>query len=98
VPVSSSAKPAEIEYFAKDSKADVIVCDAAFKKKLEPVLNAVDIPVMAYTKYEIDMLAKSLMSRHAQIHPPKQDAMIIYTSGTTGQPKGVVHTHGSLEA
>ncbi len=26
------------------------------------------------------------------------DAMIIYTSGTTGNPKGVVHTHGSLEA
>jgi malonyl-CoA/methylmalonyl-CoA synthetase len=24
--------------------------------------------------------------------------MIIYTSGTTGNPKGVVHTHGSLEA
>jgi len=24
--------------------------------------------------------------------------MIIYTSGTTGTPKGVVHTHGSLEA
>ncbi|GAQ87419.1 AMP-dependent synthetase and ligase family protein [Klebsormidium nitens] len=27
-----------------------------------------------------------------------EPAMIIYTSGTTGKPKGVVHTHGSLEA
>lgn len=28
----------------------------------------------------------------------KDDCLAIYTSGTTGKPKGVMHTHGSIEA
>jgi len=38
------------------------------------------------------------LQKHGKVLPDKMDAMIIYTSGTTGNPKGVVHTHGSLEA
>lgn len=98
VPISSDAKPAEIEYFVKDSKADMIVCASDFVNRFDSVQNELNVPVLPMNKSDVDMSCKSLITRHAQVHSADQDALIIYTSGTTGKPKGVVHTHGSLEA
>ena len=98
IPISSSSTQSEIEYFVKDSGADIVVTPAEFKKRFDAIHNQTGIPVFHATQDDIDRSCMSLLHKHGKEFPEKQDAMIIYTSGTTGSPKGVVHTHGGLEA
>lgn len=99
IPISSSSTQSEIEYFVKDSGADIVVTPAEFKKRFDSIHNQTGIPVFHATQDDIDRSCMSLLHKHhLNNFPEKQDAMIIYTSGTTGSPKGVVHTHGGLEA
>ena len=98
IPIASSSTQSEIEYFVKDSGADIVVTASEFKKRFDSIHNQTGIPVFHASEDDIDRSCMSLLHKHGKDFPEKQDAMIIYTSGTTGSPKGVVHTHGGLEA
>ena len=64
VPISSSSTPNEIEFFAKNSRADMIVTHKDFKKKLETVKNSLDIPIYTLDDSDITLMSKALISRH----------------------------------
>lgn len=98
IPVNSSCKIDEIEFFLRDSEADMVVCHNDFYKKMKQVQDVHNIPVHSMKDAQVDLTCKSLLQNRAAVLPAKQDAMIIYTAEDTASPKGVVHTHGSLEA
>jgi malonyl-CoA/methylmalonyl-CoA synthetase len=91
VPLSPSATAAELDHVIGDASPVLALFDQP-----RPEARLGGLPVM-----RIDDLTRA--GEHAgpaalPDHRPGDDALIVYTSGTTGQPKGAVHTHGSLLA
>ncbi|HRU06135.1 MAG TPA: acyl-CoA synthetase [Candidatus Brocadiia bacterium] len=90
VPLGVMHPPAEWSYTLEDSGADVIICHAEFEAALRPVAQGRRVlPADAWA----DAAAATLPAL-----TPARRALMLYTSGTTSKPKGVVTTHGNIEA
>jgi malonyl-CoA/methylmalonyl-CoA synthetase len=91
VPLATSHPPAELEYVVEDSEATILVAESELIARLEPIATSRGLPILPAGAGAAGGEAMPRLT-------PERRAMILYTSGTMSRPKGVVTTHGNIQA
>lgn len=101
VPLYRKHPPSELEYIISDSQSSLLVAGHPYAETLEPLAQRLGLPYLTLppTSNLGTLNGAETLEKEATITDwAEQPAMIIYTSGTTGRPKGVLHTHSSIQA
>jgi malonyl-CoA/methylmalonyl-CoA synthetase len=99
VPLSIQSTEPELEHVLTDAEVGGVLTTGRFKDRVAGLCGRLGIPSMT-----VDGLVEDLEpgnpSQAAGLPELAADrrAMILYTSGTTSKPKGVVTSHGNIEA
>ncbi|XP_028258318.1 acyl-CoA synthetase family member 3, mitochondrial [Parambassis ranga] len=102
VPLYRKHPPSELEYIISDSQSSLLVAAHPYAETLEPLAQKLGLPFLKLPPTsDLGTLldgAKAGEKETVITDWADRPSMIIYTSGTTGRPKGVLHTHSSIQA
>lgn len=105
VPLSGKHPEHMLGYFVDDCQADVLLYTQEYEdvaKKLLQSRPKLEIHLVDHGDKHCETDSKSYEEKWTEIQKlgglVDEPALVIYTSGTTGYPKGVVHTHGTINA
>lgn len=101
VPLYRKHPQSELEYIMSDSQSSLLVAGHSYAEIVEPVAQKLGLPCLTLppTSHLGTLNGGESHKKETAITDwADRPAMIIYTSGTTGRPKGVLHTHSSIQA
>ncbi|KAL7406266.1 hypothetical protein ABVT39_016752 [Epinephelus coioides] len=102
VPLYRKHPESELEYIISDSQSSLLVAGHPYAETLEPLAQRLGLPCLTLPPTSnlsnLDEVDTQEKEKGGITDWADRPAMIIYTSGTTGRPKGVLHTHSSIQA
>ncbi len=109
-PIVPINRDAEVSYMLNESRSRILFIPGVFRKhdyvamlgRILPGLKQAPIPIVVRARADGMMSFDEATGGPPLIAPravdPDAVKLLMYTSGTTGRPKGVLHSHNSLNA
>ena len=98
VPINAKLHVAEAAWIVRDSGARLLICDAGMEEELAGRIHDLDCPIWPFGDQLNDILAVGPQRASPVLRTADDMAWLFYTSGTTGKPKGVMISHGNIQA